>query len=99
MIDVTALEQLRRYALVDADDSGEMQNLQDAWEAAAAYAQGAGVPESESPLRALLLRKLALYYYECRGPDPRYGYPDPPPDLNALVLQLRNPGATETKGE
>ena len=38
MIDVTALEQLRRYALVDADDLGEMQNLQDAWEVAAAYA-------------------------------------------------------------
>ena len=99
MIDVTALEQLRRYAVVDVNDAQAMQNLQDAYESADAYIRGSGVPDSDDPLRALLLRKLALYYYECRGPDPRYGYPDPPPDLNALVLQLRNPGATETKGE
>lgn len=87
----TLLEQLRRHHIVDPNDEEEMENLKDDLQAAISYAAGAGVPETEDPLRALLIRKLAGYWYECRGPDTRTNtYPDPPPDLNALVLQLRS---------
>ena len=50
---------------------------------------GAGVPADDNALRDMALRKLALYFYENRSADERTGYPDPPPDLNALILNLR----------
>lgn len=83
------LEQLRRHCIVDPDDAEEMLNLEDDLEAAESYMLGSGVPVSSDPLRLLLLRKLAIYYHESVGPDRQYGYPDPPPDLNALILNLR----------
>lgn len=82
-------EALRRWAEVDRKDEEGLKNLLDAQLAADAYIRGAGVPDSDSPLRDLLERKMALYYFECRAPDPRYGYPDLPPDLHALVNSLR----------
>ena len=92
MTDTEILEQLRRYAVVDPDDTEEIQNLRDALDGAEAYltASGVTIPDERTHLQALALRKLALYFFECRAPDPRYGWPDLPPDLNALVLQLRN---------
>ena len=96
MTDIEMLEQLRRYAAEDPNDTEAARNLRDALDGAEAYLTGAGVAFSadRTALQALALRKLALYYYECRAPDPRYGWPDPPPDLNALVLQLRNQPGT-----
>ena len=86
---VTA-ETLCRWLIEDPGDPDAMESVEDALTAAEAYVQGAGVPDAESPLRDMLVRKLASYYYESRSPDDRYGYPAPPPDINALVLQLRH---------
>ena len=83
------LEELRRWEVVDADDADEMANLRDALFSADGYLQGAGVPNEDTPLRDMLLRKMAAYFYEVRAPG-QSGYPDLPPDLNALVLQLRH---------
>lgn len=85
---VTA-ETLARWLIEDQTDTEAMANVQDALDAAEAYVQGAGVPDGDDPLRDMAVRKLAAYYYEARSPDERYGYPDPPPDLNALILNLR----------
>lgn len=90
MLNVERLEALRRWAVVDPSDPEELQNLQDALTFAEGYLKGAGVPEREDPVRELLLRKMALYYYENRSADSKGAYPEPPPDLNALILQLRN---------
>lgn len=84
------LDQVRRHCVVDPNDTEAMDNLRDDLAAAASYLLGAGVPISNDPLRLLALRKLAIYYHESVGPDRQYGYPDPPPDLNSLVLSLRN---------
>ena len=86
---VTA-ETLARWLIEDQNDAESMENVRDALTAAEAYVQGAGVPDTDGPLRDMAVRKLASYYYESRSPDERYGYPSPPPDLNALILQLRN---------
>lgn len=83
------LEDLRRWEVVDADDAEAMANLRDALFAADGYLAGAGVPDEDTPLRDMLLRKMAAYFYEVRAPG-QSGYPDLPPDLNALVLQLRH---------
>ena len=83
------LEELRRWEVVDADDADEMANLRDALFSADGYLQGAGVTNEDTPLRDMLLRKMAAYFYEVRAPG-QSGYPDLPPDLNALVLQLRH---------
>lgn len=83
------LEELRRWEVVDADDADEMANLRDALFSADSYLAGAGVSDEDSPLRDMLLRKMAAYFYEVRAPG-QAGYPDLPPDLNALVLQLRH---------
>ena len=83
------LEELRRWEVVDADDADEMANLRDALFSADGYLQGAGVMNEDTPLRDMLLRKMAAYFYEVRAPG-QSGYPDLPPDLNALVLQLRH---------
>ena len=74
---------------MDADDADEMANLRDALFSADGYLQGAGVTNEDTPLRDMLLRKMAAYFYEVRAPG-QSGYPDLPPDLNALVLQLRH---------
>ncbi|MBO4794293.1 MAG: phage gp6-like head-tail connector protein [Deltaproteobacteria bacterium] len=84
------LEALRRWAVADPEDPDELENLRDALTFAEGYLRGAGVPEREDPVRELLLRKMALYYYEHRSADSKGAYPEPPPDLNALVLQLRS---------
>ena len=83
------LEELRRWEVVDAEDADEMANLRDALFSADGYLQGAGVTNEDTPLRDMLLRKMAAYFYEVRAPG-QSGYPDLPPDLNALVLQLRH---------
>lgn len=83
------LEELRRWEVVDAEDAEAMANLRDALFSADGYLQGAGVTNEDTPLRDMLLRKLAAYFYEVRAPG-QSGYPDLPPDLNALVLQLRH---------
>ena len=83
------LEELRRWEVVDAEDAEAMANLRDALFSADGYLQGAGVTNEDTPLRDMLLRKMAAYFYEVRAPG-QNGYPDLPPDLNALVLQLRH---------
>ena len=83
------LEELRRWAVEDANDAEAMANLRDALFSADGYLQGAGVTNEDTPLRDMLLRKMAAYFYEVRAPG-QSGYPDLPPDLNALVLQLRH---------
>ena len=83
------LEELRRWEVVDADDAEAMANLRDALFSADGYLQGAGVTNEDTPLRDMLLRKMAAYFYEVRAPG-QSGYPDLPPDLSALVLQLRH---------
>ena len=83
------LEELRRWEVVDPEDTDEMANLQDALFSADGYLQGAGVTNEDTPLRDMLLRKMAADFYEVRAPG-QSGYPDLPPDLNALVLQLRH---------
>ena len=83
------IDDLVRWAEENPEDTHAKNNLQDALDAAEAYIQGAGVPDTDSALRDMALRKLALYYYEHRSADERYGYPDPPPDLNALILNVR----------
>lgn len=83
------LEELRRWEVVDAEDAEAMANLRDALFSADGYLQGAGVTNEDTPLRDMLLRKMAAYFYEVRAPG-QSGYPDLPPDLNALVLQLRH---------
>ena len=83
------LEELRRWEVVDAEDAETMANLRDALFSADGYLQGAGVTNEDTPLRDMLLRKMAAYFYEVRAPG-QSGYPDLPPDLNALVLQLRH---------
>ena len=85
---VTA-ETLARWLIEDQTDTDAMENVRDALTAAEAYVHGAGVPDTDDPLRDMAVRKLAAYFYENRSADERYGYPDPPPDLNALVLNLR----------
>ena len=101
MTDNEMLEQLRRFAVEDPNDEEAMRNLRDALDGAEAYlaAGGVTIAADRTDLQALALRKLALYYYECRAPDPRYGFPDLPPDLNALVLQLRTAPDGEGSGE
>lgn len=84
-----ALTAMLRWAHVDPNDEDEVANLQDAALFAEGYLAGAGVPRSDNPAREVLLRKMALYYYEHRSADSKGVYPAPPPDLNALVLQLR----------
>lgn len=83
------LEELRRWEVVDADDAEAMANLRDALFSADGYLQGAGVTNEDTPLRDMLLRKMAAYFYEVRAPG-QSGYPDLPPDLNHLVLNLRH---------
>lgn len=83
------LEELRRWEVVDPEDAEAMANLRDALFSADGYLQGAGVTNEDTPLRDMLLRKMAAYFYEVRAPG-QSGYPDLPPDLNALVLQLRH---------
>ena len=83
------LEELRRWEVVDAEDAETMANRRDALFSADGYLQGAGVTNEDTPLRDMLLRKMAAYFYEVRAPG-QSGYPDLPPDLNALVLQLRH---------
>ena len=83
------LEELRRWEVVDPEDTHEMANLRDALFAADGYLAGAGVPDEDTPLRDMLLRKMAAYFYEVRAPG-QNGYPDLPPDLNHLVLNLRH---------
>ena len=83
------LEELRRWEVVDPEDAEAMANLRDALFSADGYLQGAGVTNEDTPLRDTLLRKMAAYFYEVRAPG-QSGYPDLPPDLNALVLQLRH---------
>lgn len=83
------LEELRRWVVEDANDAEAMANLRDALFSADGYLQGAGVTNEDTPLRDMLLRKMAAYFYEVRAPG-QSGYPDLPPDLNALVLQLRH---------
>ena len=83
------LEELRRWEVEDANDAEAMANLRDALFSADGYLQGAGVTNEDTPLRDMLLRKMAAYFYEVRAPG-QSGYPDLPPDLNALVLQLRH---------
>lgn len=78
-----------RWAEENPDDDHALRNMQDALDAAEIYMEGAGVPKDDNALRDMALRKLALYFYESRSADERNGYPDPPPDLNALVLNLR----------
>ena len=82
-------DDLVRWAAEDPEDEEARRNLSDALAAAEGYLTGAGVPETDGPLRDMALRKLAVHFYENRSADERYGYPDPPPDLNALVLNLR----------
>ena len=77
------------WAEENPDDDHAARNMQDALSAAESYMMGAGVPDEDNALRDMALRKLALYFYENRSADERYGYPDPPPDLNALILNLR----------
>lgn len=98
MISDAQMEKLRKWAVVDPDDTDEIENLRDDAEAAEAYLQGAGVPDSDSPLRFLVLRKLVVYWHESRGPDRQYGYPAPPPDLNALILSLRHGPRSSEEG-
>ena len=83
------LEELRRWEVVDPEDAEAMANLRDALFSADGYLQGAGVTNEDTPLRDMLLRKMAAYFYEVRAPG-QSGYPDLPPDLNALVLNLRH---------
>ena len=83
-------EDLVRWAAEDPLDQEALTNLNDALTAAQGYLLGAGVPDADSVLRDMALRKLAMYFYEVRAPDSRNGFPDPPPDLNALILQLRH---------
>lgn len=87
-----ALAAMLRWAQVDPNDEDEVANLQDAVLFAEGYLAGAGVPLICDPVRELLLRKMALYFYENRSADSKGVYPAPPPDLNALVLQLRCSG-------
>ena len=82
------LDDFRRWEAESADDEEAIANLRDALLAADGYLQGAGVTNEDSALRDILLRKVASYYYEARAPG-QNGYPDLPPDLNHLVLQLR----------
>lgn len=82
------LEEFRRWEVENADDEEAMSNLRDALAGADAYLHGAGVPDEDSALRDILLRKIASYFYEVRAPG-QSGYPDLPPDLNHLVLSLR----------
>ena len=85
-----ALEAMRRWGIVDPNDADEMANLQDAMLFAEGYMQGAGADRcAGTPVYELLLRKLTLYFYEHRSADSKGVYPAPPPDLNALVIQLR----------
>ena len=86
------LSALARWALVDPNSQEDMASLQDAMTFAEGYLLGAGVPVSDSPVREVLLRKLALYYFENRSADSKGVYPEPPPDLNALILQARCSG-------
>ena len=84
------LDAMRRWAMVDPNDEEEMASLRDAMLFAQGYMQGAGADVGAgSPVYDLLLRKLTLYYYEARSADSKGNYPDPPPDLNSLILQLR----------
>lgn len=83
------VEELRRWERVDADDADAIADLLDALTAAHGYLVGAGIPEADTPLWNMLLRKVAVYFYEVRGPDRQHGYPDLPPDLDHLVLNLR----------
>lgn len=78
-----------RWAEENPDDEHALRNMQDALDAAEIYMEGAGVPWQDNPLRDMALRKVALYFYEFRSADERGVYPDLPPDLNALVLNLR----------
>ena len=82
-------ETLARWLVEDQTDTEAMANVQDALDAAEVYITGAGVPEGDNALRDMAVRKLASYFYENRSADERYGYPAPPPDLNALILNLR----------
>ena len=85
-----ALDALRRWAMVDPNDEEEMANLRDAMLFAEGYIRGAGAEAGAGdPVYDLLLRKLTLYYFEARSADSKGVYPDPPPDLNALIIQLR----------
>lgn len=84
------LEQVRRHCLVDPNDAEEMSKLQDDVNAAWQYLSGSDVNVSAADeLSLLAVRRLAIYWHESVGPDRQYGYPDPPPDLNALILNLR----------
>lgn len=91
------MEKLRRYAGVSPDDEEGISVLEDCALAAEEYLRGSDVDMTgESALRELTLRKLALYWWDHRSADRQYGYPAPPPDLNALVLSLRKaPAAPE----
>lgn len=84
-----AIADMMRWAEENPDDEHAAQNMQDALAAAEVYLEGAGVPARDNALRDMALRKLTLYFYENRSADERNGYPDPPPDLNALILNLR----------
>lgn len=85
-----AMAAMLRWAQVDPNDEDEVANLQDAMLFAEGYLAGAGVPLTFHPVRDVLLRKMTLYFYENRSADSKGVYPAPPPDLNALVLQLRS---------
>ncbi len=84
-----AVEELRRWEGEEPDDEEAMRNLGDALDSAESYLLGAGVKASSDPLRNMARRKLAVYFYEVRGPSNQNGYPALPPDLNHLVLNLR----------
>ena len=83
------MQELTRYALIDPEDTDAVETLRESLTAAEAYLANAGAQDYSSPLYALCARKLALYYFEQRAPDPRYGYMPPPPDLDALILSIR----------
>ena len=90
------LLKLTRWAHEDPSDEIVQANLALAGAGAEAYLAGADVPmgedmrEEDVPLRELTVLKLALYFYEVRAADPRYGYVSLPPDLNHLVNSLRS---------
>lgn len=84
------MTRLRQYAMVSADDTQGVETLTLCLAAATGYLQGAGVTDMTGDLAQLTLCKLAMFYFDQRAPDPRYGYMPPPPDLNALILTLRH---------
>ena len=85
-----ALDAMRRWAMVDPNDEEDMESLRECMLFAEGYLRGAGADNGYGdPVYDLVLRKLTLYYFEARSADSKGVYPDPPPDLNALIIQLR----------